>query len=244
MDNLDKIKKRVIQAAEAALHSQHYVSPLDVLMRMGLLQPVHVQDWKKGKIPHLEGVIQGNLSKISFAMECFRSWALEKGLKPSRTVYLARTRGPQRHLQFSKSGDSMIEQAYQTHYISALLSEKKQEKLKEKLEKPPELVAFFIKKPSPCFQCKEELGKGNIVYVEGEQGLCLTCAGFAGLEYLHRGDASLTRLAKKYSSITLVVVEFSRARKRYERQGLLVQKEALQKAENELEISEERRICP
>jgi len=244
MVNRDKIKKRVFQAAEAALHDQHYVSPLDVLMRMGLLQPVHIKDWKKGKISHLERVIQGNPSKTSFVMKCFRSWAVEKELKPSRTVYLARTRGPQNHLQFSKSGDPKIETAYQTHYISPLLSEKKQEKLKEKLEKPPELVAFFIKKPSQCFQCKEELGKGNIVYVEGEQGLCLACAGFADLEYLHRGDASLTRLAKKYSSITLVVVEFSRARKRYERQGLLVQKEALQKAENELEISKERRICP
>ena len=135
MGNRDKIKRRVIQAAEKALHHQLYVSFLEVLMGMGLLHLVHIQDWKKGKIPHLEGVIQGNLSKISFAMKCFREWALEKGLKPSKTVYLAKTRGPKRNLQFSKSGHPTIEAAYQTHYISPLLSEKKQEKLKEKLEK-------------------------------------------------------------------------------------------------------------
>lgn len=234
MDNKDKIKERAIKAAEAALNHQHYVSPLDVLIRMGLLQYVHFQDWKKGKFPHLEEFIQGNPSKKNLAMKCFQDWALEKGLKPIKIVCLVRTKGPERALQVSESGDPAIEEVYQTHYISPLLSEKEQEKLKEKLETPPELVAFFIRKPSQCTQCKEELGKGSIVYVEGEEGLCLPCAGFDKLEYLPRGDASLTRLAKKYSATSLAVVEFSRARKHYERQGLLVQEEALQKAETEL----------
>ena len=132
MGNRDKIKRRVIQAAKKSLHHQLYVSFLEVLMGMGLLQLVHIQDWKKGKIPHLEGLIQGNLSKISFAMKCFREWALEKGLKPSKTVYLAKTRGPKRKLRFSKSGDLKIEEAYQTHYVSPLLAEQKQARLKEK----------------------------------------------------------------------------------------------------------------
>ena len=173
MGNQEKIKKRVIQAAEETLAQQLYVSPLDVLVRMNSLPPVHVQDWKKGKIPHLEGVIQGNLHKINFAMKCFRSWALAKGLKPSKTVYLTRTRGSRKVLQFSKSGLPKLEEAYQTHYISPLLSEKKQEKLKEKLEKSPDLVVFSILKPTQCSHCQEELGKGRLLYVEGEKSLCL-----------------------------------------------------------------------
>lgn len=243
MGNRDKIKRRVIQAAEKALHHQLYVSFLDVLMGMGLLQLVHIQDWKKGKIPHLEGIIQSNLSKISFAMKCFREWALEKGLKPSKTVYLAKTRGPKRNLQFSKSGHPTIEAAYQTHYISPLLSEKKQEKLKEKLEKKPELVAFIIMKASHCSQCNKELSKGSLLYTEEKQSLCLNCAGFGDLVFLPRGEGLLTRAAKKYSSTGLVVVKFSRARKRYERQGLLVQEEGLQKAENEVKTNKERIRC-
>lgn len=236
MSNQEKIKKRVIQAAEETLAQQLYVSPLDVLVRMGSLSPGHIQDWKKGKIPHVEEAIQGNLHKISFAMKYFRNWALAKGLKPSKTVYLARTRGPKQVLQFSKSDRPEIEEAYQTHYVSPLLSEKKQEKLKEKLEKPPDLVVFSILKPSQCSQCQEELGKGRLLYVEGERSLCLTCAGFGDLVFLPSGDASLTRATKKQSKACLVVMRFSRTRKRYERQGLLVEAEALQKAEKELDI--------
>jgi hypothetical protein len=233
----DKIKKRVIQAAEGALERQLYVSPLDVLLRMGSLAPSHVQDWRKGKILYLERVIQGNLRKISFAMECFRNWAIEKGLKPPKTVYLARTRGPKKVLQFSINGHPKIEEAYQTHYVSPLLSEKKQEKLKEKLEKPPELVAFSISKSFQCSKCQEEFWKGSFLYKEGEQTLCLSCASFGDLVFLPSGDAALTRAAKKYSKISIVVVRFSRARKRYERRGLLVGEEALQKAEEEIELN-------
>jgi hypothetical protein len=239
MGNRDKIEKRVIQASEEALYRQQYVSPLDVLLGMGTLHPSQIQDWRKGRVPHLEGIIQGNLSKISFAMKCFRSWAIKKGLKPSKTVYLARTRGPKKPLQFSKSGNPSIEQACQTHYISPLLSSKKKEKLKEKFEKPPELVVFIIGNPSSCSKCETELGKGNLLYVEGEEGFCLPCAGFGDLVFLSSGDATLTRRAKKYSSTSLVVVKFSRIRKRYERQGLLVQEDALRRAEEELKVSEE-----
>jgi hypothetical protein len=126
MSNRVQIEQRVLQAAEQILAHQQYVSAIDILIHMKLFQPVHVQDWKKGRIPFLERVIQGNLSKITHTMKCFRSWANKKGLKPSQTEYLARTSGPKRKLQFSKSGDPQIEAAYRTHYISPLLSEKKQ----------------------------------------------------------------------------------------------------------------------
>jgi hypothetical protein len=56
------------------------------------------------------------------------------------------------------------------------------------------------------------------------------------LEYLPRGNAKLTRRVKKNSNRSAVVLEFSRARKRYERQGILVEKEALETAQRELEI--------
>lgn len=62
----------------------------------------------------------------------------------------------------------------------------------------------------------------------------MRCAGFADLVYLAAGDAKITRRAKKYSAKHVVVVRFSRTRKRYERKGLLVERAALQKAEGEL----------
>jgi len=53
------------------------------------------------------------------------------------------------------------------------------------------------------------------------------------LVFLPSGDTALTRRAKKHSSLSAVVVRFSRARKRYERQGILVQEAALAQAEEE-----------
>jgi hypothetical protein len=65
----------------------------------------------------------------------------------------------------------------------------------------------------------------------------MDCAGLADLEFLPSGDAALTRTATKYSGETVVVVRFSRARKRYERRGILVEKAALERAEHELATS-------
>ena len=58
------------------------------------------------------------LGKLSRSMLVFQEWARAKGLKPSETDYLARTRGPRRELQFSVAGHLDIEKAYRTHYVS------------------------------------------------------------------------------------------------------------------------------
>ena len=57
--------------------------------------------------------------------------------------------------------------------------------------------------------------KGEFLFLDGERALCLSCADFDHLEYLPRGDAALTRRAKKYSGLSAVVVRFSRSRARY-----------------------------
>ncbi len=63
--------------------------------------------------------------------------------------------------------------------------------------------------------------------------LCLSCADLAHLTFLGAGDAALTRRARKHSRLSAVVVRFSRARRRYERQGVLVEESALEQAEAE-----------
>lgn len=69
--------------------------------------------------------------------------------------------------------------------------------------------------------------------MDAGQPLCLPCARIDHLEFLPAGDTALTRRATKYSARVAVVVRFSRSRKRYERQGILVEPAALQKAEEE-----------
>src|SRR3974390_784446 len=106
-----ELTKRARDADEAARARPQYVSAIDVLCGMRLLEPVHVEAWRKGRIDFLEGMIQGNLKKISFSMAQFREWAQEKGLKPSETVYVRRNRAGPVSLRFSKSGAPGIAKA-------------------------------------------------------------------------------------------------------------------------------------
>jgi len=95
-------------------------------------------------------------------------------------------------------------------------------------------VFITTRKNSKCGECGEELSRGDWITLEEEKGaLCLTCADLDHLIFLSSGDAALTRRARKHSALSAVVLKFSSARKRYERQGLLVEENALQQAEAE-----------
>jgi len=98
---------------------------------------------------------------------------------------------------------------------------------------------------SKCDECGRELFKGNFLRKEGPRGLCIDCADLGHLAFVPRGDACITRRASKYSPLRAIVLRFSRARKRYERQGILVAEEALARAEEEClddaEVRERRR---
>lgn len=97
----------------------------------------------------------------------------------------------------------------------------------------PEIVVFSLVGESACDECDSELPSGEYLTKRQEQGLCMECAGLGDLCFLPRGDAALTRRAGKYSRVRAVVVRWARARKRYERQGLLVEESALVRAEAE-----------
>ena len=91
---------------------------------------------------------------------------------------------------------------------------------------------YISSRDSRCDECGGDLGRGAWITLAGEgRALCLTCADLDHLVFLPAGDAALTRRARKNSRLTAVVLKWSRARKRYERQGLLVEDEALERAE-------------
>lgn len=111
-----------------------------------------------------------------------------------------------------------------------------------KEKKESELLVFISRRDSTCDECREELGHGAWITLNREKGaLCLSCADLDHLVFLAPGDAALTRRARKYSTLAAVVLEWSRARKRYERQGLLVEEQALEKAEQECLADSESR---
>jgi len=85
-----------------------------------------------------------------------------------------------------------------------------------------------------CIECQKIIEPDSLMTLaEGKGLLCLECADLDHLEYLPAGDTALTRRARKHSTLSAVVLRWKKARQRFERQGVLVEKLALEKAEKE-----------
>lgn len=106
-----------------------------------------------------------------------------------------------------------------------------------------DLVVFDIVRESECAECRKALLAHDFLFMEDGRPLCLTCADLDHLAYLPRGDTALTRRARKHSSLSAVVVRFSRTRKRYERQGVLVEQAALDRADEECHADAAERLA-
>ncbi len=105
-----------------------------------------------------------------------------------------------------------------------------------------ELKAFITSRKATCDECKADLGSKAWITLKQDKGaLCLSCADLDHLVFLPSGDAAVTRRAKKHSTLSAVVLKWSKTRKRYERQGLLVEEPALRQAEIECLADEEAR---
>jgi hypothetical protein len=89
--------------------------------------------------------------------------------------------------------------------------------------------------PQSEFEHLQSLRLTRSTIMENPGPACLRCVGLDDLALLPAGDALLTRRAKARGVRHAVVVRFSRTRRRYERQGLLVEPHALADAERELD---------
>ncbi len=109
---------RVRRAVADVLRREGHVSVVQVLVEMQRLTPARLEDWRFGRVPYLERVVQGSLSELSAIGREVRRAALAQGLTPSVTLYRKWGRGSKRALRFSKSGEPSIEEAYATHWLS------------------------------------------------------------------------------------------------------------------------------
>jgi hypothetical protein len=224
------IERRVARAAERALAERGVVTPIDVLVGVGWLHSVHIDLWRQGRVAHLEELAQVDPSRLHDALGRLQRWAVQRGLVPAETSYVARTLD-RRTLLFSANGDADVERAYRTQWLSPSLTVTQQDQVTERTSRPADVVVISpLNRDWTCRSCS---GTGGLLIMDGPGPLCLTCAGMDHLVYLPAGDAALTRRAKRASRLSAVVVRFSRARKRYERQGILVEEAALEEAERE-----------
>jgi hypothetical protein len=108
-----------------------------------------------------------------------------------------------------------------------------------------EPLVIMASKPWACGECSAAFERGDFLTMDDQGPLCMACADLGHLEFLPRGHTALTRRARKASTLSAVVVQRSRTRKRYERQGVLAEPNAIEQAEQESladsEVRERRR---
>lgn len=100
-----------------------------------------------------------------------------------------------------------------------------------------ELVVYCLAKPSRCHGCDKKLHIDELAKLESEKDdreiFCMLCAGLGDFALIKAGNAQLTRKATKLSSKRYLVMKWSELWKVYERVGVLVEKDALERASNE-----------
>jgi hypothetical protein len=105
------------RAVAAISEKGKVVAPVDVLVVMGVLALGRVADWRRGRIPYLEQVIDDNLMRLLRLLRIVRFLAHDLNLEPSIPVYLRRGRGPRQSLRITRSGSGKLEEAYAGHFL-------------------------------------------------------------------------------------------------------------------------------
>ncbi len=119
--NRQLLRTKVQATMRQLIAERGYASPLDVLLSMEKLSAKNVDDWRSGKIPYLERVIQMNLPQLNVLLAEMKEVARDMDLTPSLTAYRRRTRSGRLPLRFSKSGAPHLEERYATHFLSRKL---------------------------------------------------------------------------------------------------------------------------
>jgi hypothetical protein len=113
----DSLYPRIVRAVEPLLAHGKVVAPVDVLIGRRLLTPAKLEDWRFGRVPYLEKVIDCNLRRLSRLLQILRFHAHDLKLVPSTTAYMRRGKGPKQHLRFTKTGDRKLEEVYSLHFV-------------------------------------------------------------------------------------------------------------------------------
>ncbi len=213
-----RLETRVARIAEALLGEERAVRPIDVLIGLGWLAQPNVDRWAQDRVPSLDRCVGVDSDKVMTAFAALQHWAEDRGLAPSEGDY--------RDLQFTADGDSDAERAYRTHWGSTDIPEP----MAEHPRRPQKIIVISPHNEWTCASCGDT---GDFLLKDKTGALCMDCADLGHLEFLPSGDAALTRRATKASRLSAVVVRWSTRRNRYERQGILVEPAAIERATQE-----------
>lgn len=112
----DPLAPAVAEVIAEILEAGDTVTPLDVLMRLEIVEADQVERWRRGELPYLERGIRAGLSRVARLLVVIQDQALARELEPVTGRYSRRAKGKKVALRFSKRGDLESERAYSTHY--------------------------------------------------------------------------------------------------------------------------------
>lgn len=119
----DKYYPKVVKATAELLKDSDEVSPLKIMIKMGNITPQGYDAWRRGQVPYLEKVFQGNLSKACRCLRIINFHVHDLNMTPTHHTY--RQINGKKKLRFTKSNLENMENSYSTHYRRNRSQEKK-----------------------------------------------------------------------------------------------------------------------
>lgn len=114
---LDSLMPVVAEVVSEILEASPVVTPIDLLVRLEVIDPEQLEKWRRGQLPYLERGITSGLSRVGRLLRLLHEHAEALGLTAVPGKYTRKGSGPKRKLRFSKRGDAESERAYSTHFV-------------------------------------------------------------------------------------------------------------------------------
>ena len=112
----DPLFPKISRVVAIILEKDKVVRPIDVLIGMQLLSRSDLEEWRRGRVPYLEKVIDCNLTRLSRLLRILQFHVHDLNLVASDATYIRPDREQERHLRFTKTGDAKLERTYSMHF--------------------------------------------------------------------------------------------------------------------------------
>lgn len=109
----DRRGERTAAEIDRQIEERGYCTVPDVLIGIGMLSQARFEEWKHGALFCLEDGCSADLVRLQAVLKAVKAYAEEIGLKPSVNRYSSGGR----QLRFTKSGNTVMERLYSTHYL-------------------------------------------------------------------------------------------------------------------------------
>lgn len=222
-----ELSTRVGTIAETVIGRKGRVSFVEVLVELGWVHQKNVDSWRRGELDPLTKAMSVTDDKVLEAAEAFNLWDRLR-FRRTTTPHVSATRD-RRPLRFTADRDITW-----VHLQFARADARPAAD-----EKVPDLVVLEAKDEFECEECRAH---DRFMMMDSQSAICMGCADLDHLVFLKAGNATLSRRARKESGLAAIVVRpDAKRRNRIWRLGILVEPDALDRAEQQCFDDEELR---